>query len=463
MGQLQVEPGDREGNLARAEAMVARAAAAGCALVVLPECLDLGWAHESARTQAQPVPGPTTDRLAAAAREHGVMVAAGVTELSEDGTVHNAAVLLSATGDLLLHHRKVNELEIARHLYAHGDRLGVARTPIGVVGLDICADGFGSAGAIGRALGLLGAQLLVSPSAWAVPADHDEGREPYGDLWRDSYAALAREHRMAVVGVSNVGPVVGGAWDGRRCIGRSLAVGPDGEVLAVGPADEEALVVVDVPLRAPGRPAELPASIPGARRRGDVIELVNEPTAARTVVLTFDDGPNPPDTLALLDLLDREGVRAVFCLVGEQAARHPDVVRRIVASGHRLGAHSWRHDDLEDWGVAEVRADLERTLAAIHAAVPGVEVPFYRAPFGHWGRTIPVAGELGMRPLGWQTAVWDWDQPGTDELVRRICGVVPGGIVLLHDGGGDRRQTVEAVARVIPRLRADGWTFTVPR
>ncbi|MBO0923855.1 polysaccharide deacetylase family protein [Cellulomonas sp. zg-ZUI199] len=194
----------------------------------------------------------------------------------------------------------------------------------------------------------------------------------------------------------------------------------------------------------------------------DLIRYVDPDPAAPTAVLTFDDGPNPPDTLTLLDLLAREQVRAVFCLVGVQVEAHPDVVRRIAADGHVLANHSWRHDDLQEWSPEAVRADLQRTLDAIHAVVPDAPVPFFRAPFGHWGRTVPVAAELGMAPLEWQLAVEDWVPPGVDELVRRLGGVEPGGVILLHDGGGDRSQTVEAVARVIPRLRADGWGFTVP-
>lgn len=201
------------------------------------------------------------------------------------------------------------------------------------------------------------------------------------------------------------------------------------------------------------------ARVPGL---DDVIRYVDPDPSAPTAVLTFDDGPNPPDTVTLLDLLARERVRAVFCLVGEQVEAHPQVVRRIVADGHVVANHSYRHDDLEECEPDAVRADLERTLAAIRAAVPDVPVPFFRAPFGRWGRTIPVAAELGMLPLDMQLVVGDWDPPGTDELVRRLGGVEPGGVVLLHDGGGDRSQTVEAVARVIPTMRAEGWTFTVP-
>ncbi|MCM0639483.1 polysaccharide deacetylase family protein [Cellulomonas wangsupingiae] len=195
----------------------------------------------------------------------------------------------------------------------------------------------------------------------------------------------------------------------------------------------------------------------------DVIRYVDPDPAAPTAVLTFDDGPNPPDTVTLLDLLAREQVTAVFCLVGQQVEAHPDVVRRIVADGHVLANHSFRHDNLSQLTPDAVRADLTRTLDAIHAVVPDAPVPFFRAPFGHYGHAIVVAAELGMRTLDWQLAVEDWVPPGVDELVRRLGGVEPGGVVLLHDGGGDRSQTVAAVARLIPRLRAEGWAFTVPR
>ncbi|MHA3948846.1 polysaccharide deacetylase family protein [Cellulomonas bogoriensis] len=195
---------------------------------------------------------------------------------------------------------------------------------------------------------------------------------------------------------------------------------------------------------------------------GDVLETVECAPGAPSVVLTFDDGPHPPDTDTLLDVLAHEQVRAVFCLVGEQVVAHPDVVRRIVDQGHVLGNHSFHHHDMQEWAPDQVREDLQRTLEVIDGAAPGAPVPYFRAPFGHWGRAIPVATGLGMRPLGWQLAVGDWDPPGVGELVNGMTGVAPGGIVLLHDGGGDRSQTVEAVAALIPRLRADGWTFAVP-
>ena len=233
--------------------MVRRSGGAGAQIVVLPECLDVGWTHPSARTEARPIPGPTADVLCAAARKARIHVAAGLTE--RDGErIYNTAVLVGPDGAILLVHRKINVLEIAQDLYAIGDRLGVAHTELGTIGLDICADNFPNSIHLGHALARMGTRLLVSPSAWAVPADHDNTATPYGGDWIPPYTTLARTYAMPVVGVSNVGWITGGPWAGRRCIGCSLAVGGDGRIAARGPygVDAESLIVVDLALTAPG-------------------------------------------------------------------------------------------------------------------------------------------------------------------------------------------------------------------
>lgn len=245
MAQTLVEGGRPYANLGRAADAVREAAAAGCRLVVLPECLDCGWTDPYARDLARPIPGPHADALIGAARANRVYVAAGLVERAGD-RLYNAAVLIGPDGRILLHHRKVNELDIALDLYAVGDRLGVAETELGTLGLAICADNFGSSLAVGHVLARMGAQVILSPSAWAVDADHDNARDPYGELWLDSYSELARLYDVTVVGVSNVGPMTGGPWAGRKCIGCSLAVGPGGEVLARGPYGEGAAAVVPV-------------------------------------------------------------------------------------------------------------------------------------------------------------------------------------------------------------------------
>ena len=248
MAQMLVEGGRKQANLARACARIAEAAEAGAQIVVLPETLDLGWTHPSALTGAEPVPGGAPfERLRDAASRHRLFVCAGLIE--RDGEkVFNAAVLIGPDGGLLLHHRKINELEIGRAFYARGDRLGVVDTPLGRIGVMICADAFAPGQVVSRTLGLMGAELILSPCAWAVPADHDNQREPYGQLWRDNYGPVAKDFRLWIAGVSNVGPITGGPWAGRRCIGNSLLVGTDGAPVLTGPhgADAEALLFADV-------------------------------------------------------------------------------------------------------------------------------------------------------------------------------------------------------------------------
>lgn len=182
-----------------------------------------------------------------------------------------------------------------------------------------------------------------------------------------------------------------------------------------------------------------------------------------TVALTFDDGPNPVDTPRLLQVLRKHQVKATFCLWGDHVQAYPELVRAIVADGHTLCNHTMHHDDMGTWSQDQIRADLERTSAVIQRAAPGAPIRYFRAPYGSWGQTPEVAARLGMQPLGWRLAIGDWEPVSADELVRRLQqGITPGAVVLLHDGGGDRSQTVEAVDRIIPELKAKGWRFDEP-
>lgn len=238
MGQMEVVPGQPERNLQKAVVMIEEAARQGCAIVVLPECLDLGWTYPEAGAQAKPLPGPFSMQLANAAKENNLYVAAGLTE-REGSLLYNSSILLDPNGDILLKHRKINELSIAS-MYTTGEKLGVVSTPIGKIGMNICADNLPETVYIGHTIGKMGAQILLSPSAWAVPSDYDHAAEPYGIEWKTSYTELALAHRMPVVGVSNVGPVIGGAWDGWKCIGCSLAVDQHGKIVAEGLYGEKA-------------------------------------------------------------------------------------------------------------------------------------------------------------------------------------------------------------------------------
>jgi predicted amidohydrolase len=249
VGQIRVDGGQPAANLVRSERAIADAAQRDAELIVLPETLDCGWTHSSAHQLAGPIPGGAAcESLRAAARRSRIFVCAGIVERADD-LLFNAAVLISPDGDLLLHHRKIHELDIAQDLYARGDRLAIAQTSLGAVGVMICADAFAPELCIARTLGAMGAELILSPCAWAVPIDHDQTREPYGKIWHDSYRPVAREYGMTIAGVSNVGLITDGPWAGRRCIGCSLVMGPDGTPLLQGPygSDAEALLFVDIP------------------------------------------------------------------------------------------------------------------------------------------------------------------------------------------------------------------------
>lgn len=192
-----------------------------------------------------------------------------------------------------------------------------------------------------------------------------------------------------------------------------------------------------------------PAIVDSTRREGKYLSL------------TFDDGPEPVNTPKLLAVLEKHHVKAAF--LGDHVKQHPEIVRQIADAGHRLCNHTMHHDNMGTWSAEAIRADLEETSAVIRRAVPNAKISYFRAPYGSWGQAPQVAADLGMRPLGWATVVGDWEPPGTAELVRRLReGIRPGGVVLLHDGGGDRSQTVEAVDQIIPELKSEGWRFDMP-
>lgn len=253
LAQMHVIGGEREENLRSAVSSIAQAAKTGSAIVLLPEALDCGWCHDSALTEAGTIPnGHACQRLRDAAKAHRIHVCAGLIERAGD-QFFNSAVLISPEGEVLLHHRKLNELAMAHHLYSQGDRLAVARTPLGTIGLMICADGFAPGQIVSRALGLMGAQIILSPCAWAVPPDHDNVKEPYGQLWLDNYSPVAREFNMWIAGTSNVGVINQGEWSSHKCIGCSLVMNPEGKPALLGPYGVEAaaLLFVEVELKSP--------------------------------------------------------------------------------------------------------------------------------------------------------------------------------------------------------------------
>lgn len=247
MGQMLVEGGKPFRNLSRACEMIEQAKEEGASLILLPECLDLGWTHPSAKELAQPIPGEYSRTLCETARKCGIYVVAGLTEKWRR-RIYNSAILISPKGRILLKYRKINELTIAQDIYSIGDRLMVAETSLGTLGINICADNFPDSLVLGHSLARMGAEVILSPSAWAVDAGHDNQKQPYGEMWERAYSLLAQLYEISVVGVSCVGWIDAGVWAGKKCIGCSIAVNHKGEVIARGPYGEsaEALITVEI-------------------------------------------------------------------------------------------------------------------------------------------------------------------------------------------------------------------------
>ena len=209
--------------------------------------------------------------------------------------------------------------------------------------------------------------------------------------------------------------------------------------------------------------------------------LVHGAPGLREVALTYDDGPNPPYTDRILDVLREERVPATFFVVGRAAAAYPATLRRIVAEGHALGNHTWDHAHLIVQSRAAMRAELERTNATI-GRITGRRTTLMRPPFGARDfAVIAVARSLGYRVVMWSVPLpRDWEQPGDATIAHRVTDFVSSGsIIVLHDGDRgrlcgrdrhttprdcDRSQDVAATRDIVETLRGRGFRFvTIPQ
>ena len=246
--QMHVEAGEKKRNLKHAVDLIAEAAGNGAQVALLPECLDLGWTHPSSLTEAEPIPdGLPCTTLAETAVENKIYVCAGLTEKTVD-QIYNSAVIIDKNGSVKCLHRKINELNIGREYYSIGDRLNVTQTEFGTFGLMICADAQAKDFALTKTLCQMGADIILSPCSWAVTADYDNIKTPYGRDWHTAYSAVVKEYSVWIAGVSNVGLITAGPWKSWKCIGCSLVTGPTGREIVKGPygVDAETIIYVDI-------------------------------------------------------------------------------------------------------------------------------------------------------------------------------------------------------------------------
>ncbi len=193
--------------------------------------------------------------------------------------------------------------------------------------------------------------------------------------------------------------------------------------------------------------------------------LVGLPGGSLKLALTFDDGPNDPHTLRLLEVLARHGVQASFFLIGRYVAQRPDIVRELAHLGHVVGNHTFSHPNLIFASARRTRMELEHCQQALADAV-GRGSWLFRPPYG--GRrpgTFGIARQLGLEPVMWSVTGGDWKEKGEDYITQKVYGQVRGGdVILLHDGGpeafgADRSQTVAATDRLIARYKSQGYEF----
>jgi peptidoglycan/xylan/chitin deacetylase (PgdA/CDA1 family) len=205
-------------------------------------------------------------------------------------------------------------------------------------------------------------------------------------------------------------------------------------------------------------PAALPETMPAPAARASMsADVAAVPVAyAGTVYLTFDDGPHPTWTPRIVSILRKYGVRSVFFEVGQNISWYPSVTRSVRANGNLVGNHSWNHPNLTALSNSSVSWQLNKMESAL-----GYRPRCVRPPYGATNSRIAsiIAGR-GQRQILWTVDPRDWSRPGTSTIVNRVlANVRAGSRILLHDGGGDRSQTIAALDLLIPRLRARGFVI----
>lgn len=180
----------------------------------------------------------------------------------------------------------------------------------------------------------------------------------------------------------------------------------------------------------------------------------------REIALTFDDGPNPFYTPAVLAVLKRYRVQATFFCLGTLVARYPQLVQQEHAAGHVVGDHSWSHPQLPLLTPSQILWQMRSTADTIQQVIK-VRPRFFRPPYGDYdSQVLTQANRLGLTTVLWNDDPRDWSWPGTTGIISWVLTQAGNGsIILLHDGGGDRSQTVAALPTIIESLQREGFTL----
>ena len=227
LGQILVEGGEPERNFERAHKMIKQAKESNCDILVLPETIDFAWTHPSSLKESQTIPGAYSDLFCNWAKEHQIYICVGLTEKRNEKN-YNTALLINDQGEIILKHSKINLLTVEFPFYEVGDQIKVVDTPLGKIGLNICADNYKESTHIAKSLASMGAEIILSPSSWTVDHHVTEEDDPYRDKWLSPMHHVAHYFNTTIVSVTSVGYIVGGPYEGKKMVGCSLVVGPEG-------------------------------------------------------------------------------------------------------------------------------------------------------------------------------------------------------------------------------------------
>ncbi len=183
----------------------------------------------------------------------------------------------------------------------------------------------------------------------------------------------------------------------------------------------------------------------------------------KAIALTIDDGPSRIYTPQILNLLHKYGIKASFSMIGLSVKADPGLAREVAAAGHMIVNHTWTHADLAVLAPVAVKDQIVRANDEIHQAT-GRQPAMFRAPYGAWSAAVlKRCQQMKLTPLDWSVDPRDWARPGVSAIAGNILrNTRTGSIILEHDGGGDRSETVAALKIVLPRLLEAGYHFRTP-
>ena len=275
------------------------------------------------------------------------------------------------------------------------------------------------------------------------------------------YALIA----LCLVGISIVALVLAREYLGNTRPGPRPALTP---VATLMPTHTLAPTYTSTPTPTPLSPTPSPTSTPAPTPTPDPtlppgvlgFPLYSGNQHLPEIALTFDDGPNPPYTAQILAILQQYNVRATFFVIGSEAAAHPNLVWQESQQGYLVENHTWSHPDLVTLSPTEIRAQLQSASNEIEADT-NQTLTLMRPPGGSFNSEVQsIAASLGLSTILWNVDPRDWSRPGTGKIIQTVLDTTRNGsIILLHDGGGDRSETVAALPTIITSLEQRGFRF----